>query len=285
MKRVIFSVNEDNNYFGALVDGKIEYYYLTKAQAKKYFAYLAKGHIVSFELYNKRKKIDGRFAWQVAYFSLIEVPSYRKNKILYELASIRRQMKDVLEGFEYLLFLDLEMTMPPYFKGPFEAEIIQAGYILRDSNGEILIQDGLFIKPTKYPKISPRTEKFLKLDQTYYDSALDYMTFYDRLRDIIEVYNPKIIVWGKNDMIALKASYQINQVKPLTADHQFINLLQIHKTYYNLSDDLGLFKAYELYYNHAYNQAHDALDDALVTKYVYDALLLQMKEVTHEPIQ
>ena len=100
-------------------------------------------------------------------------------------------MKDVLEGFEYLLFLDLEMTMPPYFKGPFEAEIIQAGYILRDSNGEILIQDGLFIKPTKYPKISPRTEKFLKLDQTYYDSALDYRTFYDRLRDIIEVYNPK----------------------------------------------------------------------------------------------
>ena len=57
MKRVIFSINEDNNYFGALVDGKIEYYYLTKAQAKKYFAYLAKGHIVSFELYNKRKKL------------------------------------------------------------------------------------------------------------------------------------------------------------------------------------------------------------------------------------
>lgn len=280
MKRVLFSVNKTHSYFGALTDGKIEYYYLTKAQAKKYFAYLEKGYIVSFELYNKRKKIDGRFAWQVAYFSLIEVPGYRKNRVLYELVAIRRQMQNVLEGFDNLLFLDLEMTMPPYYKGPFEAEVIQAGYILRNTHGEIIIQDGMFIKPTKYTKISPRTEKFLKLGQKYYDNAQDYVIFYERLRDIIEVYDPKIIVWGKNDIIALKASYQINHVKPLTLDHRFINLLQIHKTYYNLSDDLGLFKAYELYYNHSYNQAHDALDDALVTKFVYDALLLQMKEVS-----
>ena len=119
----------------------------------------------------------------------------------------------------------------------------------------------------------------MKLDQAYYTEALDYMTFYQALKNVLDTYHPKIIVWGKNDMIALKASYQINKVKPLTHDHDFINLLQIHKTYYNLSDDLGLFKAYELYYNKAYDQAHDALDDALVTKHVFDALLLQMKEV------
>ncbi|MDY0210160.1 MAG: exonuclease domain-containing protein [Acholeplasma sp.] len=277
MKRVIFSVNDRLSYFGALVDGKLEYYYLTKSQAKKYFAYLDKGHIVSFELYDKRKKIDNRYAWQVAYFSLIEKPGYRKNQILYDLSSIRKQMHDVLDGFDYLLFLDLEMTMPPYFKGPFEAEIIQAGFILRDKNGEVIEQESIFIKPTKYPKISPRTVKFLKLTDDYYDKALDYMHFYKRLRGMIEQYQPKIIVWGKNDMIALKASYRINEVLPITTEPMFINLLQIHKNYYNLSDDLGLFKAYVLYYNKTYDQSHDALDDAMVTKYVFDALLLQMK--------
>lgn len=279
MKRVIFSVNDQQSYFSCLVDGKIEYFYLTKSQAKKYFAYLDKGHIVSFELYNKRKIIDNRYAWQVAYFSLIEKPSYRKNQILYDLKDIRKQMRKVLDGFDYLLFLDLEMTMPPYFKGPFEAEVIQAGFILRDRNGQIIEQDSIFIKPTKYPKISPRTVKFLKITDSYYEKALDYVHFYTRLRGIIEMYNPKIIVWGKNDMIALKASYKINGVDPITFDDMFINLLQIHKNYYNLSDDLGLFKAYELYYNKAYDQSHDALDDAMVTKYVFDALILQMKEV------
>lgn len=279
MKRIIHSIDEKNHYFGTVSDGKIEYYYLTKAQAKKYFAYLDKGYLVDFELYNKRKKIDDRYAWQVAYFSLIKAPINKRHRVIYDLRKIRSQMRRVLEDIEYVLFLDLEMTMPPYFKGPFEAEIIQAGYVLRSSEGEVLIQDKIFVKPTKYPKISPRTEKFLKLDQRYYEQAVDYMIFYNQIYDIISVYKPKIIVWGRNDIIALKASYQINQVKSLADDHQFINLLQIHKNYYNLSDDLGLFKAYELYYHKAYNQAHDALDDALVTKYVFDALLIQMKEV------
>jgi sporulation inhibitor KapD len=277
MKRVIHKINETHHYFTCIVDGKEEAYYLTKAQAKKFFDYLDQGYIVDFELYNKRKIIYGRYAWQVAYFSSIERPAYRVNKMLYDLSHIRHQMKSILQGFGYLLFLDLEMTMPPYYKGPFEAEIIQAGFILRSPEGEVIQQGSMYIKPTKYKKISPRTEKFLKLDQNYYDLAIDYHIFYTQLRDMIDMYGPKIIVWGKNDMLALKASYVINEVEPLADANAFVNLLQIHKTYYNLSDDLGLFKAYEIYYHDTYHQTHDALDDAKVTLMVYEALLKEMK--------
>lgn len=277
MKRVIHQINEEHHYFTCIIDNKEEAYYLTKAQAKKFFDYLDQGYIVDFELYNKRKVVDRRYAWQVAYFTSIERPGYRINKMLYDLTQIRSQMKSILSGFGYLLFLDLEMTMPPYYKGPFEAEVIQAGYLLRSPEGEIIKSGSLYIKPTKYKKISPRTEKFLKLDQTYYELAVDYHIFYDQLRDIMEMYNPKIIVWGKNDMLALKASYVINEVPPLMPQSAFVNLLQIHKTYYNLSDDLGLFKAYEIYYKESYHQTHDALDDAKVTLYVYEALLNEMK--------
>lgn len=277
MKRVIHQINETHHYFTCIVDNKAESYYLTKAQAKKFFDYLDVGYIVDFELYNKRKVIDRRFAWQVAYFSAIERPGYRVNKMLYDLSHIRHQMKSILSGFGYLLFLDLEMTMPPYYKGPFEAEIIQAGYLLRSPEGAVVTSGSLYIKPTKYKKISPRTEKFLKLDESYYELAVDYHIFYDQLRDIMEMYQPKIIVWGKNDMLALRASYVINDVEPLADSHAFVNLLQIHKTYYNLSDDLGLFKAYEIYYHDTYHQTHDALDDAKVTLMVYEALLKEMK--------
>lgn len=277
MKRIIHSINETSNYFSCVFEGKLTYFYLTKAQARKYMTYINKGHVVDFEIYDNQKKINRRLCWQVAYFNKIEKPGHQKTSVLFDLADIRNQMKEVLEGFQYRLFLDLEMTMPPYYKGPFEAEIIQAGYVLSDIDGNILVSDSMYIYPTKYKKISRRTEKFLQLDERYYVEAKDYTEFYDKLAYLVETYDPRIIVWGKNDMIALKASYQINQVKPLTTDHSFVNLLQIHKNYYNLSDDLGLFKAYELYYGKIEGQLHDAYDDALVTKKVYEALLEEMR--------
>lgn len=277
MKRIIHSVSETSSYFSCIFEGKVTYFYLTKAQARKYMTYLSKGHIIDFEIYDNQKLINRRLCWQVAYFTKIEKPGHKKNQILFDLIGIRKDMKEVLEGFQYRLFLDLEMTMPPYYKGPFEAEIIQAGYVLSNSDGEILVSDSMYIYPTKYKKISKRTEKFLQLDERYYVMAKDYIEFYDKLKYLIDQYDPKIIVWGKNDMIALKASYQINQVQPITNDSSFVNLLQIHKNYYNLSDDLGLFKAYELYYGKIEGQQHDAHDDALVTKKVYEALLEEMR--------
>ncbi|HKL60911.1 MAG TPA: hypothetical protein VJY66_00865 [Acholeplasma sp.] len=276
MKRIVHSANHTNNYFSCLLEGKLTYFYLTKAQARKYMSYINKGHVVDFEIYDNKKKVNNRICWQVAYFHKIEKPQHKQALVLFDLKDIRSQMKEVLEAFKYRLFLDLEMTMPPYFKGPFEAEVIQAGFVLSNNKGEVILTDSMNIKPTKYPKISRRTEKFLGIDETYYDRADDYILFYDRLKYIIDTYNPRIIVWGKNDMIALKASYQINKVDVITTDQSFVNLLQIHKNYYNLTDDLGLFKAFELYYGKVEGQTHDAYDDALVTKQVYEALLNEM---------
>ena len=61
--------------------------------------------------------------------------------------------------------------------------------------------------------------------------------------------------------------YEINNLEPLKPN--YINLLQVHKNYYNLKNDLGLFDAYKKYTGEDLNQEHDALVDAFMTKNVF----------------
>ncbi|HHW80058.1 MAG TPA: hypothetical protein GX742_04540, partial [Acholeplasmataceae bacterium] len=53
----------------------------------------------------------------------------------------------------------------------------------------------------------------------------------------------------------------------------FVDLLKLHKDYFNLRNDVGLFKAYETYYEKNAEQVHDAKADAKITKKVFDAFL------------
>ena len=103
-------------------------------------------------------------------------------------------------------------------------------------------------------------------------------TFYNDFTNLIKTYNPKMIVWGKNDVITLKSSYKVNKLPSLTTRDSFINLLQVLKTYYNLYDDLGLAKSYEKWVNQKYRQTHDALDDAYVMLEIFKVFKTKMEE-------
>ena len=114
----------------------------------------------------------------------------------------------------------------------------------------------------------------MKLDINIYNQTkIPFIDFYNQLKDIITKYNAKIVVWGKNDIQALNYGYKIYKLKPLTNDYDFVDLLKLHKDYFNLRNDLGLFKAYETYYDETIKQTHDAKDDAKITKKVFDAFL------------
>lgn len=278
MKRIIREIDEQNKMFGCLISGNMTYFYLTKAQAKKYFDYLDIGVFVDFKVFDQIKIINKKKCHKVSYFNTIERKTSRTTRVLFDLNTLREKMQLVLEGFDYYLFLDLEMTMPPYYKTEFEPEIIQVGYLLTNDKMETIRQNQYYINPTKYQTISKRTLKFLNVERTQFDNVPSYDYFYKDFKDIIDTYNPKIVVWGRNDLLALEISYKINKTKPLTDHQSFINLLQVHKNYYNLTDDVGLFKTYEHYYGGSYDQVHNAFTDALVTMYVFKGLIRTMKK-------
>jgi sporulation inhibitor KapD len=272
MKKIIYDINFKDKIFYLIYQGKKTGFYLTNKLSKTFFQYLRKGVLVDFEITPKTKKIGNVKYYQVAFFN--QIVSLNPYYVHYDLEKLRKEMKEILLLDRYYLFIDFEMTMPGYIPKDFKPEIIQVGYTLSKPKEDIIRSDGYYILPKESRSLSRRTRKFLKLDEeTFFNIARPYEDFYNELKEIIKKYKPKLVVWGKNDLSALNDSYLINEKPKLIEDYDFIDLLKLHKDYYNLKDDLGLFKAYKTYYEVDFDQLHDAKDDALITKYVFDAFL------------
>jgi len=172
------------------------------------------------------------------------------------------------------MFLDLEMTMPDYkFKGKgFVTELIQAGFIIFNRNDEELFRYSNYVKPKIADSLSKRVEDFLGITQSeFYEKAIDYKSFYADFKKVLDKFNPVIVVYGRNDILVLNESYNINEVKSLKNETRFVNLCQLIKNYYELKNDPGLFKLYKLYYDEDDEQIHDAFNDCYVTHSVFKA--------------
>lgn len=272
MRKIIYDIDANKKTFYCIHEGKKLGFYLSNRLSKTFFEYLSQGVMVDFEVTARRKKINKVFYYQISHFNkIISLSPYR---VYYDIEQLRKEVKEVLSKNKYFLFIDFEMTMPGYREQKFCPQIIQVGYVLSLLSREPILTDSYYVRPKDQDFLSRRTKRFLNLDESsFFQKAIPYIEFYDQLKDIMKTYKPKLVVWGKNDMMALHESYKIHQVKPLTKDTDFVDLLKLHKDYFNLKDDLGLFKAYKAYYHMEYEQHHDAKDDAMITKYVFDAFL------------
>ena len=281
MRKLIWDVDHRRKIFYLIVRGRKIGYHQTNRLAKTFMPFLRPGILVDFVVSDQQKTIGKERVQQVAYFQ--QIVSLDPFYIHYDLAVLRAGMRDVLNHHKHYLFIDFEMTMPGYNPADFRSEIIQAGYALAEANGPVRLAEGFYVLPKHDRTLTKRTRRFLKIDEeTFFKEALTYDVFYRKLKDILKTYRPKLVVWGKNDLAALNDSYLLHEKKPLTQDKDFIDLLKLHKDYFNLRDDLGLFKAYKTYYQVEYDQTHDANEDAMVTKYVFDAFVGDMPPQKNE---
>lgn len=272
MRLIIKRINYKNQTFSCIVGNQLVNFYLTNRLSKLFLDHLSTEVIVDFAVSGKTKTIDQRKAYEVSHFNFIK--NYKNDITIYDHSQLKQDMIGFLESNDYYLFLDLEMTIPFYRQRDFIPEIVQYGYLLVNNKGETIIKNGDYVKTKIQKNINRRTIRFLKLDINIYNQTkIPFIDFYNQLKDIITKYNAKIVVWGKNDIQALNYGYKIYKLKPLTNDYNFVDLLKLHKDYFNLRNDLGLFKAYETYYDETIKQTHDAKDDAKITKKVFDAFL------------
>lgn len=279
MKYLIYDVDKKKDTFYCIINGQKVGFYLTKSLQRIFSDYLDIGYLVDFEINDFYKSINKMKHYQVSYFHRIE--KLNPYRLLYDLEILRDDMTKVITQYNHYLFLDFEMTMPKYNpKESFTAEIIQFGAILTDDKGNEILERNYFVLP-KNKRPSIRTIKFLNLDlDEFIKGGKEYEHFYLDLKEIMNHYAPKIVVWGKNDIIALDDSYKINDLIPLTNENDFFNLLVLHKDYFNINQDIGLFKAYQTYFpeNQIKPQRHNALDDARVTKTIFFEFLKELKE-------
>jgi sporulation inhibitor KapD len=252
---------------------QIRYFYMPKGMFMTFMQYFSKGIYVFMTVSETVRRYKGVSVHQVENIDKIMYPDGQNPRIFYDISLIKSGIKNLLNADRPKMFIDFEMSMPPFRNYTnFISEIIQCGLVLTDSEGREIEKRSTFIRPVLFPVISDRTQKFLHIRQDAIDSGMTYREFYDLFGDLVRKNRPMIFVWGQNDLIELKKSMSYNNVPDITARLQVIDLLKLHKNYFGLKNDLGLFNAFRLYHTDApvEKQAHDAFEDASVTKDVFD---------------
>ncbi len=284
IRGTIRSFNDETRIFEILINKRIQYFYLTRSQYKKFKPYFNDGLVVHFTCKDERIKQSGLMVYEVIHFIKMLRHLPRKSIIYYDLSIIKQGVKRIFNRDGYRLFLDLEFTMPPHgyiHGGGFVAEIIQYGLYLEDSDGNLITTENGMIKPTYNLGINSRTTEFLKITEKDLINGKKPYVFYNILKEILTLYQPSIYVWGKNDIIMLDAFYQQHKFKKLAERKSFVNLMQVIKNYYGIKADIGLFHAYEFFNSKPpYEQDHNALNDALATSEIFK---LFQKELNAEP--
>jgi len=267
----ILTINEEERIISIKVKRQIRHFYLQRSIINKIGKYLCILRYIQFVVEKDSRIYKGIKVSTVDYVTKIMEIRYRKNIIYYDIKNIKKGTRDLINSIKTKMFLDLEMSMHPYnVDKNFIQEIIQVGIYLLDENDKVIETYSEIVKPAIHPVLTKRTLKFLEITQEQANNGIEYQEFYKYFKSLVNKYRPAIIVWGRNDFLALRESYRINNVPTLRNKTRYINLLKLHKNFFNLKNDLGLFNALKLYTKNESHQAHNALEDAKVTAIIFN---------------
>lgn len=278
----IRKIHMEDRVFEILIKGKVEFFYLSRSQMKKFNMYLQVGLFVYFTC-KEEPTVKGKFkAYEVINFTkMIYIKGHRRT-VYFDIDTIKKGVASILNRQTNKMFLDMEFTMPSYDfnnEKPFVTEIIQYGILIENGDGQVILSESSLVRPQDPSGLNSRTFNFLNLEKEDFNKAITYKTFYKRMKKYMEEYNPVIYVWGKNDIITLDAFYTMHNLEPVTMRKNFVNLMQLMKNYLGQKSDIGLFNALTFLdptFND--NQDHDALEDASVTCMIYHLFKKRVNE-------
>ncbi len=252
-------------------DNQILNIFISKRLIKDFAPYLINGRFVSICVADEKIYINDSQGYRINYFIKIIKNSKYKHEVFYDISLVKQGIKELVDSFENVMFLDFEMTMVVGRPEKFVTELVQAGLVVANKDMEIIYEYNSYIKPSKN-KINNRTLKFLGLDKETINNGLSYNEFHEQFEKIINKFNPTIVVFGRNDIKYLQHSYVVNGAKEITKRKDFVDLLQVYKNYHNIRNDIALFKLYEQMTNDEIgSQNHDAFEDAKVTYQIFKA--------------
>ncbi|MDD3106670.1 MAG: hypothetical protein PHP65_02555 [Bacilli bacterium] len=267
----IIATNPKERILKLLCSDRICFFHLTRRQFKDYGNYFYHNPYV-FIVTDEHKQLFGKqMCYEVHFFRKIVKGTRTQKTTLFNIEVIRQGLKQLMGNTKNKLFLDLEFSLPSYYQTMVHIpEILQYGIVVENSNNEIIFQDGSLVRPLRRFAINNRTLKFLSKTNEEFDDAKSYIEFYQLLEKCIIDYDPKVIAWGKNDILTMEQSFRLNRLKPLDIRSRYMNLMQVIKNYYNTSTDLGLFATYQEMSNNAVElQQHDAMEDAMMARDIY----------------
>lgn len=254
-----------------LTGKQIYYLYMSRKVFKDFGPYFFNKPYVFVNVSEERKRYGDYYCYEIVSFNKIVQSGKREKKVFYNIDTIRKGVRRLLDKTKNKIFLDLEFSLPSYYQTMVHVpEIVQYGIIVEDEHSNIVFADDSLVKPYKKSSLNLRTLKFLNKTHEDFADACSYIEFYQLLERLIDKYNAKIIAWGRNDILTMEQSFKLNRLKPLDIRNRYINLMQVVKNYYNLKTDLGLFNTYEEMSGNTHEmQTHDAFEDAMLTREIY----------------
>jgi len=273
MKGKIQSMNLTIPRISMHVKGKLLHFYIPENYQTIMKEQLKPGRFVDFCYHENEIKLDN-----TNYFVIATIKEEEKTKKILP-QNIKGDLRETLESLlssKYYAFLDLEFSMsgPEYRGKNFSPEIIQVGLIITDAEGKIIEKFSSYVKPTVFSKITEKTQEFLKINKMVVSNGIAYLQFYEYIKEVKKRYNPLFVVWGVSDGFILNSSCELNKVEPLFEKNQLIDLQRIHRQYYQIGQDIGLYNAMKSYGYFSGIQIHDALVDALILENIFNQFKL-----------
>ncbi|MGD9886733.1 MAG: exonuclease domain-containing protein [Bacilli bacterium] len=267
----VITTNAKDRIIKLQCSDRICFFHMTRRQLKDYGTYFYRNPYVFIVADATKKKYGNQLCYEVGYFRKIIKGTRTHKETYFNIDVIRQGLKQLIGNTKNKLFLDLEFSLPSYYQTMMHIpEILQYGVVVEDENNNIVFQEGSLVKPLRKFAINNRTLKFLSKTNEQFEEAKSYIEFYQLLEKLIKDYDPKVIAWGKNDILTMEQSFRLNHLKPLEVRSRYINLMQVIKNYYNTNTDLGLFSTYqEMSKEVVEQQQHDAMEDALMARNIY----------------
>ncbi|MFA6842834.1 MAG: hypothetical protein WCR33_00360 [Bacilli bacterium] len=247
---------------------KVSYYHLTNNTMKNFKNYLYQMPYIIFESNKEHKYHNNIKCGEVEHFIKIFKPNMHNVQVYYDLKEIQSQIKDLMNNIDNKMFIDLEFSL---VGGRNHVnEIIQYGILIEDKDGNKLFEDASLVKPIFHNSLNWQTLKFLNLYQSDFETACNYIEFYQLMQRLINQYDPKVIAWGKNDYLSLENSFRLNHLQSLNIESRYMNLMKVMKNYYQFKQEKGLFDTYrKMAGGNISAQKHDALEDAVIEREIF----------------
>ena len=285
VKGKIQSINLTIPRISMHAQGALKHFYIPMHQLQTFKQAFKAGDYINFLCNETCVELQGGTYYVMTALQLDKVKPKQKNPM--------KLKKEVLEQLEliqtssYYAFLDLEFTMSgsEFKEVKFMPEILQFGIIIMNQEGAIVEKFSSYVKPTKFKHLSSLTQDFLKIDNDRLKYAMSYLEFYDCMKMIKARYQPIFLVWGVSDAYILQSSYLINEVSPVLQSTDLLDLQRLHRQYFAVSQDIGLFNALRAYEMEAGLQIHDAMIDALVLSRIFFKFKAILKEEIAYPFK
>lgn len=247
-------------------EGQLVHFYVPPHLFKMIKNRLKPGMFLRFQFYEYKLPLNKNNYYVIARL----LPDAGKKREIHNNPELKKILPR-LKRSKYYAFMDLEfsMTGSEYQGKTFVPEIIQAGIIVTNEKGVLVEKFSSYILPTLHPVITSRTKDFLKIGKGVVSRGMPYLEFYKIVKDLQEKFDPVFMVWGVSDGQMLKNSYEANQVEPLFRENQVINLQNIHRLYFEIGQDIGLYNAIKSYGLSTGVQIHDAMVDAAILSQIF----------------